>query len=145
MYKHILIPTDGSELSDKAIDQGTELARSTGARVTYLTVTRPFHLLASEPMRVSDTAQTYAEDVERVARMRLAACEDVAKARGVVAGGEHVSSDQPYRAIIESAGRNGCDLVFMASHGRSGLAALVIGSETQKVLTHSKLPVLVCR
>lgn len=145
MYKHILIPTDGTELSRKAIDQGTELAKSTGARVTYLTVTAPFHLFVSEPMMVTDSASSYAGDVERIARARLAACEDVAKAHGVASSGEHVSSDQPYRAIIESAGRNCCDLVFMASHGRSGLAGLVIGSETQKVLTHSKLPVLVCR
>src|SRR6476661_3897217 len=98
MYKHILVPTDGSALSARAIEQAIGLAKFLGAKVTGMTVSIPFHVFALDPLMVSDTATL-----------------------------------------------KGCDLILMASHGRKGVAGLVLGSETHKVLIHSKIPVLVCR
>jgi nucleotide-binding universal stress UspA family protein len=145
MYKHILIPTDGSELSRKAVQQGIALARSVKAKVKLLTVSPPFHPIAVAPSLVTATRTTYNGEAEKAARGVLEAAQAVASREEVPATAEHVFSDHPYEAIIEAARKNKCDLVFMASHGRRGLQALLIGSETQKVLTHSKLPVLVCR
>lgn len=145
MYKHILIPTDGSELSQKAIREGINLAKSINAQVTLLTTSPPFTVFSTDPLCVVDTPQTYEHDVERRARKRLAVGEDYAKKKGVSAISQHVYAEHPYEAIIEAAPKNQCDLILMASHGRRGLSAIVLGSETNKVLTHSKIPVLVCR
>ncbi len=145
MYKHILIPTDGSDLSWMAVREGLAFAKALNARVTAITVSSPFRTIAVEPMMISDTPETYRRDCEAVAARYLGAATESAKAMGVTCDGVHVVSDHPYRAIIETAEGRGCDLIFMASHGRRGVAALVLGSETTKVLTHSKIPVLVYR
>jgi len=145
MYRHILIPTDGSAISGSAIRQGVALAKSLGATVTGITVFPPFHTFAIEPMMVIDTPAQYRSDCEALARKYLSVVEDVAKGAGVPYEVMQVTREQPYQAIIETADAKGCDLIFMASHGRKGVAALVLGSETTKVLTHSKIPVLVCR
>ena len=146
MYKHILIPVDGSNLSRKAIKQGVAFAKSVGARITLVTVTPTFHMFfAAEPPMVIDTKAEYEKDCRLRARKILDAAGKVAAAARVRYGAVHVVNDQPYKAIINTAQRKRCDLIFMASHGWKGLGALILGSETNKVLTHSKIPVLVCR
>ena len=145
MYKHILIPTDGSALSGTAITQGVALAKSIGARVTGLTVSPTFHTFSMDPMVVTETPDRYEKDCEARAQRDLAVVKDAATSAGVACETVHVFHDHPYQGIIDTARSKGCDLVFMASHGRRGMSALVLGSETVKVLTHSKIPVLVCR
>ena len=145
MYKHILIPTDGSKLSEQAIKQGVMLAKSLNAKVTAVTVSPPFHTFAVEPMILTDTPQQYEADCKVMAEKYLTAARDAAKAAGVSYDQTYIVHDHPYEAIIDAATKNGCDLIFMASHGRKGVSALVLGSETTKVLTHSKIPTLVCR
>ena len=145
MYKKILLPTDGSPLSAAAIAQGVALAKSMGAKVMGLTVSVPFHTFALDPMMVSDTRETYKKDCEQRAEKYLGAIKSAASSVGVPCEVAHVSAEHPYEGIIDTAKTAGCDLIFMASHGRKGAAALVLGSETVKVLTHSKIPVLVCR
>ena len=145
MYKHILIPTDGSELSTAAIAQGIALARSLGARVTGITVFPPFRTIAVEPLMVTDTPAQYTRDCEAVGEKYLRVVQDAATAAGVSCDVVRLTHDHPYQAIIDTAGTKRCDLIVMASHGRKGVAAIVLGSETTKVLTHSKVPVLVCR
>ncbi|GHD75386.1 universal stress protein [Luteimonas padinae] len=145
MYRQILIPTDGSELSMSAIDQGVAFAKETGASVHFFTVTAPIRVygVTGEPL-----AGGY-DDYTRAARdegaRRLAAAEARATAAGVPCSSSMVESDHPWEAIINAANDAGCDLIAMASHGRRGLGALVLGSETLKVLTHSSIPVLVYR
>lgn len=145
MYKHILIPTDGSELSERAVEQGVALARSINARVTGITVFPTFHAFAVGPMMVTDTREQYREDCERQGAKYLQVVEHAAKAAHIPCEVMQVMHDDPYRAIIAAANEKGCDLIFMASHGRKGAAALLLGSETTKVLTHSRIPVLVYR
>jgi nucleotide-binding universal stress UspA family protein len=145
MYKNILIPTDGSTLSGKAIEQGIRLAKTLGAKVTGMTVSVPFHTFAFDPLMVSDTPDQYKKDCEALAEKSLGAITVAAKAAGVPCEVAHITADHPYEGIITTAMSKGCDLIFMASHGRRGASALVLGSETQKVLTHGKTPVLVCR
>ena len=145
MYKHILIPTDGSPLSKEAVRQGMALAKSLGAKTTVITVSPRFHTMAVEPAMVVDTPEEYERECEAVAAKVLGSAEGVASESGVAFRGLHVVHDHPYAAIIEAAQTNQCDLICMASHGRKGLSGLILGSETTKVLTHSKIPVLVCR
>jgi nucleotide-binding universal stress UspA family protein len=145
MYKHILIPTDGTELSRMAVKQGMALAKSLGAKVTVLTTFPTFHFVAVDPVLITATPATFRKDCEAAAERYLSAAADAAAAAGVACEGVHLEHDHPYEAIIDTAGARGCDLIFMASHGRKGVAAFVLGSETTKVLTHSKIPVLVCR
>jgi nucleotide-binding universal stress UspA family protein len=145
MYKHILIPTDGTNLSKKAIKEGVAFAKSIGAKVTAVTVTPTFHTIAAEPLMIIDTIDEYKRDSAVRAKKLLDVAKKAAKAARVRFNGVHVVHDQPYAAIINTARRKGCNLIFMASHGRRGISALVLGSETTKVLTHSKTPVLVCR
>ena len=145
MYKHILIPTDGSALSEMAIRQGVAFAKSLNAKVTGLTVSPTFHTFALEPMMITDTPEQYRKDCDALAEKYLGVVKEAARTAGVPSDSVHVVGDQPYEAIIDTAAATGCDLIFMASHGRKGMTALVLGSETTKVLTHSKIPVLVCR
>ena len=145
MFKKILLPTDGSPLSTAAIAQGVALAKSVGAKVMGMTVSAPFHTFALDPMMVSDTKKSYKKDCEELAAKYLDAVKSAAGAAGVPCEVAHVNADHPYEGIIETARVAGCDLIVMASHGRKGASALVLGSETVKVLTHSKIPVLVCR
>jgi nucleotide-binding universal stress UspA family protein len=145
MFKHILIPTDGSDLSNKAIRYGIELAKASNAKVTGITVTIPFHVFAMEPDMVTDTADSYKKRTSTAATKYLTHLKDAAAAIGVTCAVVHAEHEHPYIAIIDSASKNGCDLIAMASHGRRGITAVVLGSETVKVLTHSKIPVLVYR
>ena len=145
MHKHILIPTDGSELSQNAIDYGMALAKSVNAKVTVLTVSTPFQTFAVEPGLVTDTPEQYGKRTTTLAAKYLNVAKEAALAAGVSCETMHIEHDQPYLAIIETAARQSCDLIVMASHGRRGISAIVLGSETVKVLTHSTIPVLVVR
>lgn len=145
MYRHILVPTDGSKLSETAIRHGIALAKSVHATITGLTVFEPFHTISVEPLMVTDTPDQYRADCAAEADKRLAVVKDAAALAGVPCEVLYVTHDDPYQAIIDTAADRDCDLIVMASHGRRGVAALVLGSETMKVLTHSRIPVLVCR
>ena len=145
MYRHILIPTDGSERSEQAIAQGVALAKALGADVTGVTVFPPFHTFVVDPMMIPDSPDQYRSDCDAEGKKYLGVVRDTADAAGVPCDVVQVVHDHPYQAIIETASEKGCDLIFMASHGRRGVAALLLGSETSKVLTHSRIPVLVCR
>ena len=145
MYKRILLPTDGSETSRRAVQAGVEFARGIGAEIVGLHVTPPFHLLTANSQMLEDTPEQYAADCSQRARRVLTDVESVARAAGITFRLEHVSSNAPHEAIIETAKRLRCDLIMMASHGRHGVKGLLLGSETQKVLGHSAMPVLVHR
>jgi nucleotide-binding universal stress UspA family protein len=145
MYKHILIPTDGSDRSGNAVQHGIALAKSEGAKVLGITVTVPFHVFALDSDSLTDTPASYQKRMAAVAGKHLEQIKNVAAAAGVTCDLISLEHEQPYQAIIDTAKKNGCDLIVMASHGRRGLSALVVGSETVKVLTHSTIPVLVYR
>ena len=146
MFSHLLIPTDGSPLSDAAVKRGVELAKEMNAKVTGLHVAEPFRVLSTESEVLKDTREEYYASARANAEQVLAAFETDAKSAGVSAFDRiFVVSDHPYQAIIDTARDKGCDLILMASHGRRGLQALLLGSETHKVLVHSKIPVLVYR
>lgn len=148
MYRHILIPTDGSELSQRAIEHGMGLAAAVNAEVTVLTVTVPFHSMESDPRPVVDipgAADFVHEILHGHSKRYLEAAAVVARAKGVVCETVQTEHQHPYAAIIETAQGRGCDLIVMASHGRRGISAIILGSETVKVLTHSNIPVLVHR
>jgi nucleotide-binding universal stress UspA family protein len=145
MYKHILIPTDGSELSKKAIDQGTRLAKALNAKVTAITVSAPFHVFATEPGMVTDTPAEYKKRIAALAAKYLKVATDAAAAAGVPCDAVEVEHEHPYQAMIDTVKKRGCDAIVMASHGRRGISAVVLGSETVKVLTHSNVPVVVVR
>ena len=146
MYKHILVPTDGSELSQGAIGQAVQLARLLDARMTVL------YVQPECPRPMGGEAFTMGPFKEEFLRNTAAATNEVfEQAKSLIATSgvnckyATATSDAPWEVIISSARSEACDLIFMASHGRSGLAGLLIGSQTQKVLTHCKVPVLVCR
>ncbi len=145
MYTNILIPTDGSELSGKAVQHGIALAQRIGARVTALTVLQPFHTFTTDTQMIEDTPAQYKTRMQQHAEKTLAAVAHAATEAGVGCELVHVEHEHPHQAIIGTAAAKACDLIVMASHGRHGIAAIVLGSETVKVLTHSKTPVLVHR
>jgi len=145
MFKHILIPTDGTDLSRKAVLYGVQLAKETGAKVTALTVSEPYHVAAMEAVLIPVGEDQFDEESRRIAEKALAQVAVAAEAAGVVCDTIREVHDQPFRAIIDAAHAKGCDLIVMASHGRRGVSALLLGSETVKVLTHSTIPVLVYR
>jgi nucleotide-binding universal stress UspA family protein len=144
MYTAILIPTDGSELAAKAVQHGIALAKRIGAKVTALTVP-PFHTFTTDAQMIEDTPAQYKARMQNHADKTLGAVAHAAQAAGVVCEMVQVEHEHPYQAIIDTAGSKACDLIVMASHGRHGMSAIVLGSETVKVLTHCKIPVLVHR
>ena len=147
MYKHILIPTDGSELSLKAVQHGILLAKAVRARVTSLVAVSPVLLLSLDPEQFKEPSEEwgYKPELEAFANKCLDQVKSVALENDVICNFMYVEHDHPYLAIIEAAENERCDLIVMASHGRGGLSAIVLGSQTLKVLTHTKIPVLVCR
>jgi nucleotide-binding universal stress UspA family protein len=147
MFKHILIPTDGSPLSHKAIDMGVRLAKSHGAKVTGVYAAPP-----ATPVVYGDhlpvgyaTPKEHERMIKASAARHLGVIARAAKQAKVPFAGMSPTSDYPAEAILAVAKKEKCDLIVMASHGRRGLKGVLLGSETQKVLTHSKIPVLVCR
>ena len=149
MFQHILVPTDGSEISDKAIRQAIGLAKALGARITALHIVNELHLhLPDEGYPIPELPalkRRFADDAAAHAKTILGSVKEAAKIAGIECDVATATSDTPYEMIIDQAMRFKCDLIVMASHGRRGLQGILLGSETQKVLTHSKIPVLVCR
>ncbi len=147
MFKHVLIPTDGSALSKKAIVQGVKFAAEIGARVTGFFAAPPYNPVVYEDFVPSNymSPQQHIEANKKLAAKFLSVIEKACADAGVPYQGMHSASEYPADAIIEAAKAKKCDIVFMASHGRRGLAGVLLGSETAKVLTHSKIPVLVYR
>ena len=147
MFKHILIPTDGSALSEGTVARAVSFAREANARVTffYAQPDFPMPIYGEGALIDPTTPEQFAKSASAEADRILERAKSMAAAEGVNADTDTVVSEVPYEAIIDAADRHGCDLIFMASHGRRGIAGLLLGSETQKVLTHSKTPVLVYR
>lgn len=146
-YQHLLVPSDGTQLSNQALEQGIFLAKALGAKLTLLHVQPPLPIPLIgmgdmlDPATVESLSATAARETERIVNEAKVAGE----AAGLQIRTEVVKQDLPYRAIVEAARRHGCDLIVMASHGRKGLSGLLLGSETQRVLLHAPIPVLVVR
>ncbi len=145
MFKHILIPTDGSELSIAAVDKGIELAKEIGAKVTGLHVIPDYQAIGARMEMVEATREVYMMAAKQRAELAVDAVRQRAKSAGVDCNVKTLINDHPYRAIIDTAKDHHCDLIVMASHGRGGLSGILLGSETHKVVTHTNLPVLVYR
>jgi nucleotide-binding universal stress UspA family protein len=148
MFRHILLPTDGSKLSNRAVRRGIEFAKAIKARITAVHVVPEFKMVVDEgfvsPMS-AELKKRFEDESRQHARKMLANVEKAAKAARVACDSVSVVSDLPYQKIIEIAKKKKCDVIVMASHGRKGISSLLLGSETAKVLTHSKIPVLVMR
>lgn len=145
MYHHILVATDGSELSERAIQNAIGLAQPLRAKVTALHVIKPWRTVAPAEVMVAFPESEYLKGAEIAAAKYLEFALEAAQEKNVRCETKTVEHENPWRAIISTSESAGCDLIVMASHGRKGLEALLIGSETRKVLAHSKIPVLVCR
>ena len=145
MFKHLLLPTDGSEMATAAIQQAVQFAKSINARVTGIYVMPEFQTFTFQTEMLTDTKEAFERDCRAHAEQYLAVIKTAAAAAGVACDTSVATSEHPYEAIIQAAADRGCDLIAMASHGRKGLQGVLLGSETQKVLTHSVLPVLVYR
>jgi nucleotide-binding universal stress UspA family protein len=144
MYRSILVPTDGSDISTQAVKAAASLAQLTGAQLHVLSVKEPFPYSAISEMQPVPP-QEFFDAQERIARSRVEAAADAARADGLSIDGATVEALHPWEAILDHAKNRQCDLIVMASHGRRGISALLLGSETQKVLTHSPIPVLVIK
>ena len=144
MYKRIIVPTDGSDITAKAVSTAVALAKLSGASLVTLCVKEPFPYSAISEMQPVPPQEFY-DAQERIAAGRVQAVLAAAAAAGVPAEGATVEALHPREAILDTAKQKGCDVIVMASHGRRGMAALLIGSETSRVLTHSLLPVLVVK
>lgn len=149
MYAKILIPTDGSDLANQAVSKGLELARTLGAEVVVVTVVEPFHVVAygvaGDAHQLQSSMRAYETQTGAHATRVLAAAETLAKDAGVPVLTRQLQSDHPAEAIVQAAEEVSADLIVMASHGRRGVAALVLGSQTTRVLTQTRIPVLVLR
>jgi len=147
MFKHILIPTDGSDTALKAVKAGIALAAEIGAKVTGYCAQEPVPLQLHNEGFVGDKKMValFEQRAAEFAAKNVKAVEDAAKAAGVSCTTLVTKSAVPYRGIVEAAEKKGCDAIFIASHGHRGLKRLLLGSVTQEVLTHSKIPVLVFR
>jgi nucleotide-binding universal stress UspA family protein len=149
MYGHILISTDGSEVSQKGVTEGLALAKALGARATLITVTENFPMYSGGlgfDYSISEASLAeYAEGQNKSAASILASAKGSAEHHGIAVDTVHVSNAQVADAIIATAKDRGCGLIVMASHGRRGFGRLMLGSKTSEVLTHSAIPVLVVR
>ncbi len=147
MFKKILVPTDGSPLSQEAVNRAISFASGAGAHITFFNAEQRFPVMYYGMGAIFDshTPTRFHEEVDSVAHDIVDAAEKLALEAGVQCSTLVLESEEPYEGIIEAADRNGCDLIFMASHGHKGVGALLLGSETHKVLTHTRIPVLVHR
>jgi nucleotide-binding universal stress UspA family protein len=145
MYKNLLIATDGSELAGKAVTHGIELAKALGAKVTAVIASEPWTVFATGEIGASFPVEEYERAAQANATSALADVADRAKAAGVPCVTKYLKDQFPADGIIAAAKEAGCDLIVMASHGRSGVARLLLGSQANKVVTHSHIPVLICR
>jgi len=146
-YRHILVPTDGSEISERAVEQAVSLAAALGARLRLLhvQVSFPISLVGVGELVEPSTVDALMAATQQRTETILGEAMARAAAAGVEAEQSLLVNPQPHQAILEEARTHGCDLIVMASHGRRGLEGLLIGSETQRVLTQSSCPVLVVR
>jgi nucleotide-binding universal stress UspA family protein len=142
MYKNILIATGGSSLSARAVEHGSNLAKSLGAKVLLLTVTERFHVFALEAEQVEETSASFREHMQKQVECTLSEASEIVRKLGVEATTLHMEDDAPYRAIIRMAEDHCCNLIVMASHGRGGISALLLGAEMTKVLSGLKITVL---
>jgi nucleotide-binding universal stress UspA family protein len=145
MYKHILVATDGSELAGKALAYGIDLAKALNAELTAVTVSEPWSSAAPGEVGIYIPHKDYAQRIETWAREILEDAKQTAAKAGVVCGTAYVPEQYPAEGILEAAKERGCDLIVMASHGRRGIARLILGSQAAYVLSHSTIPVLICR
>ena len=148
MFKHILLPTDGSPLSEKGVRRGIAFAKRIKARVTTIHVVPEFRSLADEgllPTSAAQLRQRFIEEAQARGKRIVDRVAKWAKTAGVRCKSIVVPRGLPYERIIAAARKEKCDLIFMSSHGRRGISSVLLGSETAKVLTHSKIPVLVVR
>jgi nucleotide-binding universal stress UspA family protein len=145
MFKHILLPSDGSAASDVAVRAGLRLAKDLGATVTALNVVPQFHVFSLKAELIEDTPEEFVKESSAQSQKILADIESAAAELGVPCDALQRVSDHPYQVIIDAARDTQCDLIVMASHGRKGVQGVLLGSETQKVLVHSAIPVLVFR
>ncbi len=144
MYKRILVPTDGSEITQRAVAAAVGLAKALGAEIFTLCVKEPFPYGAVAEMQPTPP-QEFFDAQERTAARHVRAVMDACDAGGIVCHAKTVEGLQPWEAIVDHAAKERCDLIVMGSHGRKGLASLFLGSETRDVLSHSKVPVLLVR
>lgn len=145
MMKHVLIATDGSDLASHAVDHGLALAKALGAKVSAVTVTEPWTTYAAGEMAIAFPVAEYdAASAENAGRILADVTAAAAKA-GIACNAVHVKDRAPSDGIVETAEKLGCDLVVMASHGRRGVSQLLLGSQAYRVVTMSKVPVLICR
>ena len=145
MFSHVLLPTDGSALSQAANLEGIRFAKQSNLKVTGISVIPEFHVLTFNVMMLEDTKERFLLESRAQSEKYLAMLQRAAAEEGVSCETVIEVSDHPYEAIVRTASARGCDLILMASHGRRGVQGMLLGSETQKVLTHSKIPVLVYR
>lgn len=145
MYRNIVIATDGSELAAKAVDQGLSIAKALGAKVTVVTVTEPWTMVAPGEIGMTIPVDDYEKSAAEHAASILDATKERAKVLGTKCEVLHVKDRYPADGIIEAAKSVGADLIVMASHGRRGVARLLIGSQANRVVVHSTVPVLICK
>lgn len=145
MYKHLLLPTDGSPSSDAAVKNCVQFAKEIGAKITGFHAIPEFHVFTYHTEMLEDTKERFLQDCKIQAKQYLAVIETAAKEAGVACDTVITVSDHPYEEIIRTAEERECDLIAMASHGRKGVKGFLMGSETQKVLSHSRIAVLVYR
>jgi nucleotide-binding universal stress UspA family protein len=145
MYKHLLIATDGSELADKAVEHGIALAKELAARLTVVTVTEAWAGAVSGEMAIGFPREDYDKAVATHAAEVLEHASAAASKAGIACAKLHVRNQHPADGIVHAARTHGCDLIVMASHGRRGISRLLLGSQANKVVVHSPVPVLVCR
>ena len=148
MYRHILIPTDGSPTAEKAVTAGTNYAREAGAKVLFFTAVPEYQSPCEADLLAHKRVQSifeYQEEAARAARAVLDPAAAAAKDANIDFETDYALCDRPYQAIIDAAKKHGCDAIFIASHGRSGIPALWYGSQTREVLSHSDIPTLVYR
>jgi nucleotide-binding universal stress UspA family protein len=145
MFKHVLIATDGSELAQKAVMHGLALAKALDARVTAVTVTDIYPTGPYAPIPLPSMIEHYEAASALSAANILASASDAASKHGLSCATMHVRDQAPAEGILDAARQHGCDLIVIASHGRRGMARLLLGSQAQKVVTLSTLPVLICR
>jgi len=145
MFKQILLPTDGSDLSERAVLAGISFAKELGSEVVGLTVVPEFHTFTIDTEMLEDTKDEFDAATQKRAEKYLSFISEAARSAGVPCSVAQVVSDDPYEAILQTAKERRCDLIIMASHGRKGVKGVLLGSETQKVLVHSDIPVLVYR
>lgn len=146
MIRKILISSDGSALSERAVKSGIELAKATGASVVGLLVTEPYPLRMYGDLMLSglEPMQHYYDEERQLAQRALAPIEQAAQTAGVRYSGSSVSSRSPGEAIIATAEQQGCDLICIAAENHRDLLGVHLGKETTRVLTHARVPVLLC-